>query len=117
MLQSWANYWQRISNVFSKDLFWLQQKGKKSGDGRFIDKSRGGQAIFSDKDTFFSFQFHSINLRRLRVGLCEDNQDKVDVEKADRADKVDGANGIDRADRADRADGADRADRADRADG
>lgn len=110
-----------ISNTFSKVVFWPQVVDKKrSGDGGcFIDRSRGGRAIFFDEDALFIFRFYSINLQCLGIGVCKENQGRADIEKADIADGADKVDCADRADKnkADRADGAnkDGANRTDRA--
>lgn len=54
--------------------------------------------ISSDKNAFFFLQFHSINLRCLRVNVCKDDQGKIN-----RADRADSQNGVDGADKVDRA--------------
>ncbi len=75
-----------------------------------MDWSKGGRAIFSDKEALFSLWFHLINLHSLGVGVCGDNQGRTDIEKADGVDKAGRADGSDKAvkvDRKNRADGAD----------
>ena len=81
-----------------------------------ININKGGGAIFSDENALLFFWFHSINLYCPGVGICGDDQGKVDAEKADRADKADGVYGVDRANRADKADRADKVDGANKAD-
>lgn len=53
-----------------------------------MDGSRGKGGIFSDENAFFSFWFHSINLRYPGVGVSKDDQDKIDAKKADKANRI-----------------------------
>ena len=76
--------------------------------GCFIDGSRGGGAISSNEDAFFSLRFYLINLHCPGIDVCEDDQGIANVKKTDRVDKT---NGTDKADKANKVDGANGTDR------
>lgn len=119
-MQFLANSQQLISNAFSKVLFWLSVDGKRTRDDRYsIDRSKRREII--------SFCFHLINLHRLRVSICENDQGIASAKKANGADGADGTNKINKANkvnRANRVNGgrvnkgrADKIDRIDKIDG